>query len=46
MYLLIVDAHSKWSEVFIMTSATSAKTIELLPYIVFILWSTRADSHR
>ena len=30
MFLLVVDTHSKWPEVFIMTSATSSKTIELL----------------
>ena len=30
MYLLVIEAHSKWPEVFIMSSATSAKTIEFL----------------
>ena len=30
MYLLVIVAHSKWPRVFIMTSATSAKAIELL----------------
>ncbi|KAM7315470.1 uncharacterized protein ISCGN_005253 [Ixodes scapularis] len=30
MFLVIVDAHSKWPEVFIMQATTSAKTIEKL----------------
>ena len=30
MCLLVIDAHNKWPEVFIMTSATPSKTIELL----------------
>jgi len=28
MFLVIVDAHAKWPEVFIMTSTTVAKTVE------------------
>ncbi|RXN16207.1 putative protein K02A2.6-like protein [Labeo rohita] len=30
MYLVVVDAHSKWPEVQVMTSATAEKTIEVL----------------
>lgn len=30
MYLVVVDAHSKWPEVFCTKTATSAKTVELL----------------
>ncbi len=29
-YLVVVDAHSKWPEVFPMASTTAAKTIEVL----------------
>ncbi len=30
MYFIVVDAHSKWPEVFIMSSTTSTKTIDVL----------------
>ena len=30
MYFIIVDAHSKWTEVFEMTSTTSSNTIAVL----------------
>ena len=30
MYLVVVDAHSKWMDVILMTSISSAKTIEKL----------------
>ena len=33
MYFVIVDAHSKWPEVFEMASTTSKKTIDILRYV-------------
>ena len=30
MFLVVVDAYSKWSEVFIVKNATSTKTVEVL----------------
>ena len=30
MYMIIIDAHSKWPEVFEMTSTTASKTIDVL----------------
>ena len=33
MYLLAVDAHSKWPEVFEMTQTTTAKTITVLRHL-------------
>lgn len=32
-FLIIVDAHSKWSEVYEMTSTTSANTISVLRHV-------------
>jgi len=31
MFLVVVDAHSKWPEVFPVSSTTSSSTIEVLP---------------
>ena len=33
MFFLLVDAHSKWPEIYEMTSTTSARTIELLRHL-------------
>lgn len=33
MYLVVVDAHSKWPEVFCTKTSTSAKTVELFFHI-------------
>ena len=33
MFFLLMDAHSKWPEVYEMTSTTALKTIEILRYI-------------
>ena len=33
MYFLVIDAHSKWGEVFQMTQTTTTKTVELLPQL-------------
>ena len=42
MFLVLVDAHSKWIEVHIMQSITSAKTIEKLR----IIFSTHELPHK
>ena len=39
MYLIIVDAHSKWIEAFHMTSTTATKTIQILRTTVLVTGS-------
>ena len=40
VFMVVVDLHSKWIEVYIMQSLTLAKTIEKLQIIFFNSWTT------
>ena len=46
-FLVIIDSHSKWLEVFDLKSTTAEKTCDVsFPYAVCFLWATQGNRHR
>ena len=40
MFFIVIDAHSKWPEVFEMVETTSAMTVAVLRHLFCFLWTT------
>lgn len=45
-YLTVVDAHSKWPEVFPMASTTTTKTVKLNASVILLVWTSRRAGFR